>query len=182
MIFVLRVIIFSTLILLGLCISTRSIRLRKIVTVIYTFVLLWYTLLCRLPLFTPVPVAADSTITTTPVTELSFAESWIEAVIAILGPQPDGTLAGDGVVRAMTFNALLFVPMGYLLLLWFRRLRKNPWLAVGICTAVSVGIELLQEWAGLGMADWKDVLSNALGGAAGVLIVRAFAVRSSSHD
>ena len=182
MIFVLRVIIFSALILLGFYISTRSILLRKIVTVIYSFALLWYTLLCRLPLFTSVPVAADSTITTTPVTELSFAESLIEAVIAIFGPQLDGTLAGDGVVRATTFNALLFVPMGYLLLLWFRSLRKNPWLAVGICTAVSVGIELLQEWTGLGMADWKDVLSNALGGTVGVLIVKAFAVRSTSRD
>ena len=182
MIFVFRVIIFSALILLGFYISTRSIRLLKIVTVIYTFVLLWYTLLCRLPLFTPAPVAADSTITTTPATELSFAERLIEAVIAIFGPQPDGTLAGDGVVRAMTFNALLFVPMGYLLLLWFCRLRKNPRPAVGICTAVSVGIELLQEWTGLGMADWKDVLSNALGGIVGVLIVKAFAVRSSSRD
>lgn len=182
MIFVLRVIIFSALILTGFAISVRSIRLRKIVTVIYTFVLLWYTLFCRLPLFTSVPVAAHSTITTTPVIELSFAESLIEAVIAIFGPQPDGTLAGDGVVRAMTFNALLFMPMGYLLLLWFRRLRKKPWFAVGICTAVSVGIELLQEWTGLGMADWKNVLSNALGGVAGVLIVKAFAVRSSSRD
>lgn len=98
MIFVLRVIIFSALILLGLTVSTRSIWLRKIVTVIYTFVLLWYTLLCRLPLFTSVPVAAAITITTTPATELSFAERLIEAVIAIFGPQPDGTLAGDGVV------------------------------------------------------------------------------------
>ena len=93
-------------------------------------------------------------------------------MIAIFGPQPDGTLAGEGVVRAMTFNALLFVPMGYLILLWFRSLRKNPWLVVGICIAVSVGIELFQEWTGLGMADWKDVVSNALGGAVGVLIVK----------
>ena len=175
-------IIFSTIILTGFALSVRSIRLRKIVTVIYTFVLLWYTLLCRLPLFTSVPVAADSTITTTPATEQSFTESLIEAMIAIFGPQPDGTLAGDGVVRAMTFNALLFVPLGYLLLLWFRSLRKNPWPAVGICTAVSVGIELLQEWTGLGMADWKDVLSNVLGGAVGVLIAKVFAVRSSSRD
>lgn len=182
MIFLLRLLIFSTLILLGLHVSNRSMQLRKIVTVIYTFVLLWYTLLCRLPLFTSVPVAADSIITSTPAAELSYAERLIEAVIAIFGPQPDGTLAGDGVVRAMTFNALLFVPMGYLLLLWFRRLRKNPWLAVGICTTVSVGIELLQEWTGLGMADWKDVLSNALGGVAGVLIAKAFAVQSSSRD
>lgn len=182
MIFVLREIIFSALILLGFYISNRSIRMRKIVTVIYTFVLLWYTLLCRLPLFTSVPVATDSTITTTPATELSFVERLIEAVIAIFGPQPDGTLAGEGVVRAMTFNALLFVPMGYLILLWFRSLRKNPWLVVGICMAVSVGIELLQEWTGLGMADWKDTLSNALGGALGVLIVKAFAVRSFPRD
>jgi glycopeptide antibiotics resistance protein len=182
-IFVLRVIIFSVLTLLGFYISTRSIRLRKIVTVIYTFALLWYTLFCRLLMFTSVSVAAERTITTTPpATEQSFAESLIEAMIAIFGPQPDGTLAGDGVVRAMTFNALLFVPMGYLLLFWFRSLRKNPWLTVEICTAVSVGIELLQEWTGLGMADWKDVLANVLGGAAGVLLVKAFAARSFSRD
>lgn len=106
------------------------------------------------------------------VTEPTTWEKTIKIVLDIFSIQPDGTLAGDGVVRAMTFNALLFVPMGYLLLLWFRRLRKNPWLAVGICTAVSVGIELLQEWTGLGMADWKDVLSNALVGVAGVLIVK----------
>lgn len=172
MIFVLRVIIFSALILLGLYVSSYSIRLRKIITVVYSFTLLYYTFICRLPLFTSVPVAADSTITTTPATEPSLAERLIEAVSAIFGPQPDGTLAGDGVVKAMTFNAMLFVPMGYLLWLWFRRLRKRAWLAVVICIAVSVGIELLQEWTGLGMADWKDVVSNAFGGAVGVLIVK----------
>ena len=83
MIFVLRVIIFSALILFGLYVSSYSIRLRKIITVIYTFVLLWYTLLCRLPLFTSVPVAADSTITTTPATEPSLAERLIETMIAV---------------------------------------------------------------------------------------------------
>ena len=170
MIFILRVIIFSALILLGFYISNRSIRMRKIVTVIYTFALLWYTFLCRLLLFRSVPVVVAATITTTSATEPSLAERLIEAVTAIFGPQPDGTLAGDGLVKAMTFNAMLFVPMGYLLLLWFRRLRKRPWLAVVICIAVSVGIELLQEWTGLGMADWKDIVSNALGGVVGVLI------------
>lgn len=137
MIFILRVIIFSVLILLGFYISNQSIRMRKIVTVIYTFALLWYTLLCRLTLFTSVPVAADSTITTTSATEPSLVERLIEAVTAIFGPQAEGTLAGDGVVKAMTFNAMLFVPMGCLLCLWFRRLRKRPWLAVVICTVVS---------------------------------------------
>ena len=145
MIFILRVIIFSALILLGFYISNRSIRLRKIITVVYSFTLLYYTIICRLPLFTSVPVAADSTITTTSATEPSLVERLIEAVSAIFGPQADGTLAGDGVVKAMTFNAMLFVPMGYLLWLWFRRLRKRPWLAVLICTVVSVSVELLQE-------------------------------------
>ena len=172
MIFVLRVIIFSALILLGLYASSYSIRLRKFITVVYSFTLLYYTFICRLPLFTSVLVAADSTITTTSATEPSLAERLIEAVVAIFGSQPDGTLAGEGVVKAITFNAMLFVPMGYVLLLWFRRLRKRPWLAVVICTVVSVSIELLQEWTGLGMADWKDVVSNALGGAVGVLIVK----------
>lgn len=172
MIFVLRVIIFSALILLGLYASSYSIRLRKIITVVYSFTLLYYTFICRLPLFTSVPVAADSTITTTSATEPSLAERLIEAVVAIFGSQPDGTLAGEGVVKAITFNAMLFVPMGYVLLLWFRRLRKRSWLAVVICTVVSVSIELLQEWTGLGMADWKDVVSNALGGAVGVLILK----------
>ena len=172
MIFLLRILIFSLLILAGFYIFTHSLTGSKVVTAVYTFALLWYTLLCRLPMFTSVPVAADSTITTTLARESSLAERLIEAVTAIFGPQPDGTLAGDGVVKAMTFNAMLFVPMGYLLWLWFRRLRKRPWLAVVICIAVSVGIELLQEWTGLGMADWKDVVSNALGGAVGVLIVK----------
>ena len=137
MIFELRIIIFSALILLGFYISNRSIRMRKFITVIYAFVFLWYTLLCRLPMFTSVPVAADSTITTTLARESSLAERLIEAVTAIFGSQPDGTLAGEGVVKAITFNAMLFVLMGYLLLLWFRRLRKRPWLAVVICTVVS---------------------------------------------
>ena len=172
MIFVLRVIVFPTLILLGLYVSSYSIWLRKIITVVYSFTLLYYTFICRLPLFASAPVAADSTITTTLATEPSLAERLIEAVSAIFGPQANGTLAGDGVVKAMTFNAMLFVPMGYLLCLWFRRLRKRPWLAVVIFIAVSVGIELLQVWTGLGMADWKDVVSNALGGAVGVLIVK----------
>lgn len=88
--------------------------MRKIVTVIYTFVLLWYTLLRRLLVFTSIPVAADSTITTTPITELSFTERLIEAVIAIFGSQTDGTLAGGGVGPSLVFNILLFIPCGYL--------------------------------------------------------------------
>ena len=115
-------IIFSALILLGLFVSNRSIRMRKIVTVIYTFVLLWYTLLRRLLVFTSIPVAADSTITTTPITELSFTERLIETVIAIFGSQTDGTLAGGGVGPSLVFNILLFIPCGYLTAMWLLQL------------------------------------------------------------
>ena len=183
MIFLLRLIIFSFLILSGFYLSIRSITLRKVGTAVYTFALLWYTSLCRIPTLLSTSVYGDDTLAAPvqPSTSNVF-ERIGRVLIAIIGSQPDGTLAGGGWFPALVFNALLFVPMGYLLLLWFRRLRKNTWLAVGICMVVSVGIELLQEWTGLGMADWKDVLANVLGGAVGVLIAKAFAVRSSSRD
>ena len=142
--------------------------MRKFVTVIYTFVLLWYTLLCRLPMFTSVPVAADSTITTTSATEPSLAERLIEAVSAIFGHQPDGTLAGEGVVKAMTFNAMLFVPMGYLLR------TKRWWSSLLICSAVSLTIEILQQLTGFGMFDWNDWIANSIGGCVGVVILIAY--------
>ena len=180
-IFVLRVIIFSFLILAGFYLSVCSITARKVVTVIYTLTLFWYTFGSRMTSFTGTPVYGSASSPANPAPS-SFWNQVGRLIVSVFGSQPDGTLAGGGWFPALVFNALLFVPMGYLLLLWFRRLRKNTWLAVGICMVVSVGIELLQEWTGLGMADWKDVLANVLGGAVGVLIAKAFAVRSSSRD
>ena len=116
-------------------------------------------------MFTSVPVAADSTITTTPITELSIAERLIESVIAIFGPQSDGTLAGEGAVKAMTFNAMLFVPMGYLLRC------KKPWKTILICSAVSITIEILQELTGFGMFDWNDWIANSIGATIGVVLI-----------
>ncbi len=174
LIFVLRLIIFSTLILTGFIISVHSTTGRRIITVIYILTVLWYCFLCRLPLFTTVPAAADSTADVVVKTEPSESHQIWKVVVTIFGSQPDGTLAGGGVFKAVVFNMLLFIPLGYLLLLWYPRLRqtrKGRIVAVLIILAVSMTIEGLQELTGLGMADWKDVLGNSLGGGVGVLMV-----------
>ena len=96
---------------------------------------------------------------------MSIAERLIESVIAIFGPQSDGTLAGEGAVKAMTFNAMLFVPMGYLLRC------KKPWKTILICSAVSITIEILQELTGFGMFDWNDWIANSIGATIGVVLI-----------
>lgn len=188
MIFLLRVVIFSALIIGGFAISVKSITSRKIITVIYTLTLLWYTFLCRLPLFTSVPAAADdgSSAPASP----SLAEQIWRGVVAIFGSQSDGTLAGSGVAKGIVMNALLFVPCGSLLLLWIpalREKRKGRIVAILICMGISIIIELLQEITGLGMADWKDVLGNSMGAAVGVGMVIVWerhraAARMDAHN
>ena len=104
----------------------------------------------------------------------------LNLIKAIFGSQPNGTLAGDGVVKAVAMNCLLFISLGYLLLLWIPALRQNKRgrvVAVIITVAVSLVIECVQELTGLGKVDWKDVLSNSLGGAIGVVIVNVFEQR-----
>lgn len=96
-------------------------------------------------------------------------------IVKIFGLQPDGTLAGGGVIRSLVFNILLFIPCGYLTALWLLQLvqirsekrdkqgrdrRRGRIVAVAICTVVSILIELLQSLTGLGMADIKDVIGD----------------------
>lgn len=47
LIFLLRILVFSFLIFLGFHFSTRSRGLRKVVSVVYAVVFLYYTFLCR---------------------------------------------------------------------------------------------------------------------------------------
>ena len=79
MIFLLRILIFSALILLGFHISTRSITGRRVVLIVYGFTLIWYCFLCRLPLFTSVPVAADNTATVVTTTSPSTLQTVVNA-------------------------------------------------------------------------------------------------------
>lgn len=57
MIFFLRIIAFSFFIILGFCISVRSIKGRAATSVIYALTLFWYTLGCRWKII--VDVSAD---------------------------------------------------------------------------------------------------------------------------
>ena len=70
-------------------------------------------------------------------------------------------------------NVLLFVPLGILLPLAWRRLRF--WSGVLIATAVSVSIELLQyfsrAWGSYRLADINDVILNVFGASLGLTLV-----------
>ncbi len=69
-------------------------------------------------------------------------------------------------------NVLLFVPLGALVMLFFRHWRW--WHATLVAAALSVLIELAQEvWRPERFADATDVVANTAGGAIGALIVVA---------
>lgn len=104
-----------------------------------------------------------------------------------LGPQP---LDGEGQAllwRALRFfarheqtswldygtvefasNVLMFVPIGllFLLLLDLRRW----WLAILLGVALTCGIEFTQQFLPTRVADPRDLLSNSIGAAIGVLV------------
>jgi len=70
-------------------------------------------------------------------------------------------------------NVALFIPLGILLPLVWRRLRF--WNGLLVATAVSVSIELLQYlsrgWGGNRLADVNDVILNVAGACLGLLLV-----------
>lgn len=76
-------------------------------------------------------------------------------------------------VRNARGNFLLFVPLGILILLVWRRLRF--WSGIGIAIAASVTIELLQylsgAWGSYRAADTNDVVLNVLGACLGLALV-----------
>jgi hypothetical protein len=91
MIFFLRIIIFSFFIILGFRISVHSIKGRAITSVVYGFVLIFYTFLIRVKI--TVDVAA-SDYGHTSVT-MSTGEKVLQLLRAIFGMQANGNLAGN---------------------------------------------------------------------------------------
>lgn len=199
MIFTLRIFVFSFLILLGFQFSVLSRNLRKVISLIYGCVLVWYTFLCRIRLSVEVS-ASDYGHTLT--TSKSVAEKIWSIIKAIFGMDASGHLAGI-YWQAVVLNVLLFVPLGYLVLLHFlygdgdtasseegkageatdkattersveKSCVKKSISAILICIAVSICIELLQGLTGLGMTDINDVIANALGGSMGVAMVWSY--------
>ncbi|MBI4934591.1 MAG: VanZ family protein [Actinobacteria bacterium] len=68
--------------------------------------------------------------------------------------------------RTWALNAVLFAPAGCLLTLTTRR----PWINVVVLSIFSVGIEVVQRWTRLGVADVSDLVANIVGAAAGITI------------
>lgn len=193
MIFTLRLLVFSFFIILGFCISVRSIKGRAATSVVYGFVLIFYTFLIRVKITVDVS-ASDYGHTIT--TQRSIGESICRIVKAIFGMDFSGYLAGV-YWQASLLNILLFVPLGYLVLLHFlcgdtktagssdssdcrvnevattsqsekRTLAKTALRTEMICIATSFVIELTQELTTLGMFDINDLIANYIGSCIGI--------------
>lgn len=115
MIFFLRIIVFSFFIILGFRISVCSIKGRGAVSLIYGFVLLYYTFLIRVKITVDV-VASDYT--SSLITQRSVGEKVLQLLKLIFGMQPNGNFAGN-YREAFVLNVLLMIPLGYLVLLHF---------------------------------------------------------------
>ncbi|MBQ9973502.1 MAG: VanZ family protein [Oscillospiraceae bacterium] len=68
-------------------------------------------------------------------------------------------------------NVLLFLPLGILLPLIFRTMRRW-WLCLPVLVVVCVGVEYLQWVFGVGVADVDDSILNLAGALAGYVPVR----------
>jgi len=145
---------------------------------------------------------------TTITTSRSVAEQIWQVIRAIFGMDSTGHLAGV-YWQAFVLNILLFVPMGYLVLLWMidgdsilysavntgsvdsspvkkesitrKNLSHKAVVSILICIAVSTVIEIGQEITKLGMLDALDILANSIGGGAGVTLTLVWMRHSSAR-
>jgi glycopeptide antibiotics resistance protein len=94
-----------------------------------------------------------------------------------------GSTAQGFCVRNARGNLLLFIPLGILLPLVWRRLRF--WKGLQIAIAVSCSIELLQyvsrAWGSYRTADVNDFILNVLGAGLGLGLVSLLRLRQSTR-
>mgnify|MGYP001060700350 CR=1 FL=1 len=69
-------------------------------------------------------------------------------------------------VREMIENVAVFVPLG--LLFGIASRPKRFWQKLGIISAVSLGVEIIQFIFGIGITDITDFITNTLGGLIGL--------------
>lgn len=93
MIFILRLVIFSFLILLGFSLSLRSKKRRAVVSVIYGFVLIFYTFLIRVKITVDVSASDYGHAITT---QRSLGESIWQLLKSIFGMDSSSHLASVG--------------------------------------------------------------------------------------
>lgn len=79
--------------------------------------------------------------------------------------------------REILLNIILFVPLGFLLMnvLHSRKKQRAGFLSVAICLLVTVAIEAVQYFRGLGLCETDDVFNNVLGAVIGVGIYKLMA-------
>lgn len=80
-------------------------------------------------------------------------------------------LYGASAGREVLGNVLVFIPFGAGLALLAKR--TSPWLLIALVVLSSAALESAQYALGVGVADVTDVITNGMGGALGVAVVRA---------
>ena len=161
----LRYIVFLTFIIWGFLLSRSSrhngcrTKAYPAIVVIYALALFYYTFLSRMELATTTEAVV---VTSAPVQQ----HWWVKAAYEIL------RMKTSSYREAFIQNIMLFVPMGYLLPTrrWF--------VSLLICSAVSMCIEILQQFTGFGMFDINDWIANTIGAGIGVAMVQ---IKASRH-
>lgn len=74
----------------------------------------------------------------------------------------------------MFLNVVMFVPIGFLLVMVDPEKLDRFALAVAVSAMLSVTIESVQLLLRLGQCDLEDIVANTLGGAVGVLLFRVY--------
>lgn len=70
-------------------------------------------------------------------------------------------------------NIALFVPLGLFFVLLVGK--RRWWLALALAMALTLGIELAQQFIPSRVADPRDILSNSLGAAIGIVVTLSVA-------
>lgn len=73
------------------------------------------------------------------------------------------------IVNEVIGNIVLFVPVGFLLPLLWKRFEKI-WAVLLCCLSISLSIEIIQLSISLRATDVDDLIMNALGGIAGYFV------------
>ena len=94
--------------------------------------------------------------------------------------QWSGSITTNQALRQVAFNILLFLPFGGVVY----SLSRKVWLTVTIGLGLSVVMEALQYWTGLGWADVDDVISNTIGLIVGALLIKItyFMIKSKNGE
>ncbi|WP_082496758.1 VanZ family protein [Microbacterium sp. Leaf288] len=95
---------------------------------------------------------------------------WLDTTLGVGG-------FGAGWIESIA-NVFMFLPLGLLLTLLFRR----PWFGVLLALALSVAAELAQLVIPSRQPSLRDILANALGAALGAALAWLFVVRRDRRE